>query len=97
MLRTVIIVSLGFLLLTRAAAAQNCPAYTYTLTNGATADANQIMGNFNSILGCANNSLAPLASPHFTGSVGIGTTAPLTSLTVSTVAPLHEWDLGFGI
>jgi hypothetical protein len=44
--------SLGF---ASAAAAQNCPAYPYTLTNGTTADANQVMGDFNSIKNCAVN------------------------------------------
>jgi hypothetical protein len=38
--------------------AQNCSGYPYTLTNGQTADANQVMSNFNSVLGCANTSLA---------------------------------------
>lgn len=48
-------------LLTLAAApalAANCASYPYTLTNGTTADANQVMSNFNSILNCGNNNLA---------------------------------------
>jgi hypothetical protein len=32
-----------------------CPAYPYTLTNGANADANQVMANFNSVVNCLNN------------------------------------------
>lgn len=43
-----------------------------TLTNGTTADATAVMGNFTSLAGCA----APLASPSFTGNVGIGTATP---------------------
>jgi len=39
-----------------------------TLTNGTTADASQVMNNF--------DCLAPLASPSFTGNVGIGTSTP---------------------
>jgi hypothetical protein len=37
-----------------AAIANNCPSYPYTLTNGTTADANQVMGNFNTIMNCAS-------------------------------------------
>jgi hypothetical protein len=40
------------------AQALNCASYTYTLTNGQVADANQVMANFNTILNCANNNLA---------------------------------------
>src|SRR6202012_3687656 len=56
------------------AAQASCPGYPYTLTNGTTADASQVMGNFTYIQGCA----APLASPSFTGNVGIGTASPAT-------------------
>lgn len=38
--------------------ALNCPTYSYTLTNGQTADATQVMANFNSILSCTNTNLA---------------------------------------
>jgi hypothetical protein len=38
--------------------AQNCSAYPYTLTNGSSADASQVQGNFNSIQTCANSNLA---------------------------------------
>jgi hypothetical protein len=41
------------------------------------------MANFSSILTCANNSLAPIASPSFTGNVGIGTTTPGMALQVN--------------
>lgn len=40
------------------ALATNCSSYTYTLTNGTTADANQVMSNFNTIMTCANSNLA---------------------------------------
>ncbi len=52
-----------------AASATTCSSYPYTLTNGQTADANQVMSNFNLILNCANASLAPSASPTFTGTL----------------------------
>ena len=38
--------------------ASNCSSNPYTLTNGATADANQVMSNFNNLLNCANSNLA---------------------------------------
>ena len=47
--------------------AATCPPYTYTLVNGTTVDANAVMGNFNSILNCANTSLAPVVTPAFLG------------------------------
>lgn len=62
-------------LLTGSAQAATCPPYTYNLTNGTTADANQVMGDFNSILNCANT-MAPLASPIFTGIATIQGSAP---------------------
>jgi hypothetical protein len=34
--------------------ANNCPSYPNTLTNGTTADANQVMANFNTIMNCAS-------------------------------------------
>jgi hypothetical protein len=71
--------------------ALTCPPYSNTLTNGTTADANAVMGNFNAILNCANTSLAATSGATFTGStfftggnVGIGTTTPSTRLTVDT-------------
>lgn len=63
--------------------AATCPAYTYTFSNGTTSDATQVNSNFNTILNCANNNLAPLASPSFTGSVGIGTATPSYALDVA--------------
>lgn len=40
------------------ALASNCSTYPYTLVNGTTADANQVMANLNLILNCANQNLA---------------------------------------
>lgn len=65
------------------AAAVPCSAYPHTLANGTTADATQVMDNFGAILACANTSLAPLASPSFTGNVGIGTGTPADMLDVA--------------
>lgn len=63
-----------------------CPTWT-ALTNGNTADANQVMGNFNFILQC----------PNFTGTVGFGLSSPQTRLDLgfaSTNKPLVRLDAG---
>ena len=39
------------------ARAANCSNYPYTLQNGQTADANQVMANFNNVLNCTNTNL----------------------------------------
>ena len=62
---------LAFLFIATPALASNCPTYPYTLTNGQTADANQVMANFNSILACANT--LP-GSPVAIASGGTGST-----------------------
>jgi hypothetical protein len=41
--------------LTGTAVAQTCTSYPYTLTNGTTADASQVMANLNYVLNCTNN------------------------------------------
>lgn len=73
-----------------AAWAQTCPGYSYVLTNGQVADANQVMANFNTIMNCANNNLAPLSSltglaplnnPNLTGAP----TAPTAGFGDSTI------------
>jgi hypothetical protein len=69
--------------------ATNCSPYTYTFSNGTTADATQVNSNFNTIMNCANINLAPIASPSFTGSVGIGTTTPGAQLSVVTPDSLY--------
>jgi hypothetical protein len=74
MLRTIIIALVAAFTLTGTAQAQCFPAWPNCLSNGTTADASKVMGNF--------NAAAPLASPSFTGNVGIGTTAPSETLHV---------------
>ena len=65
------------ILLPRAALAANCSSYPYTLTNGSTADANQVMANFNNILNCGNNNLAHNGSNADITSLN-GLTTPIT-------------------
>lgn len=78
----------GTMLFGNVAMATTCGSYTYTLSNGTTADANQVNSNFSTILNCANTLLAPLASPNFTGNayfsgnIGIGTASPSQALDV---------------
>lgn len=56
-----------------AAFAANCSSYPYTtLANATTADATVVMANFMAIQNCANSALAPIASPTFTGAIGLG-------------------------
>jgi hypothetical protein len=55
-----------------------CTGFPYTLMNNTTADAEQVMANYTYLSGC----LAPLASPSFTGNVGIGAIAPTYLLQV---------------
>jgi hypothetical protein len=79
-LKAFIVAALISLGLAGAAAAQNCPAYPYTLTNGVTADATQVMADLNTVLNCANNHMT---NPVFTGSVGIDTSAPIATIDVN--------------
>lgn len=65
--------SLAHFLFSNSAIAQSCSGATWTnLANGNSADASQVMNNFNCVL----------SSPSFSGSVGIGTSA-VTALTVN--------------
>jgi hypothetical protein len=60
------------------ALAQNCANPPNQLTNGTTADATKVMGDFDYFGTCA----ASTASPNFTGSVGVGTATPAATLDV---------------
>lgn len=71
-------IGIGFSLLLFCDTAMAACSVPNTLTNGTTADATAVMGNFTSLAGCA----APLASPSFTGNVGIGTGSPAYALDV---------------
>jgi hypothetical protein len=91
----------GIVSLPGAIDAQTCSSYAYSLTNGTTADATQVMGNFDTIRNCANTNLAPLADPTFTGKVGIGI-APTQILDISkttngpAIAQLQNTSTGTG-
>jgi len=64
------------------AKAATCPTYPYTLTNGTTADANQVMANFGSILNCVNNNIPILTTPVAVsqGGTGVTTTGAIVTL-----------------
>ncbi len=68
-------------LLWSGAEAATCPNIPYTFTNGTIADANQVNANFASLLSCSNTSLAPRASPQFTGTLSLGNSAYPAALT----------------
>jgi hypothetical protein len=51
------------------ASAQICGALPFVFSNGTLADATQVNADFNALLNCANNLLAPIASPTFTGTL----------------------------
>lgn len=70
-----IIIAMFFALIHSSAWANSCPNYTYTFTNGTTADANQVMSNFNTIMNCAS---------FFVGGTTAGTA---TAQTLSSVSP----------
>lgn len=83
------------------ALADNCAAYPYTLTNGTTADASQVMANLNSVLACGNNlllgrnnNLSDVQSPSTAlGNLG-GKNGATTTITVSTGTPSGTGNAG---
>jgi hypothetical protein len=66
MIRSVLAGLLVSLALVCGASAQTCPAYPNNLANGTNADATAVMGNFASILTCANNNLVAKTGTIFT-------------------------------
>lgn len=83
---TLALIALSVVAFPPRAHASNCAGYPYTLTNGQTADATQVMANFNGILSCANANLAHNgANSDITGLSGM-----LTPLSLS------QGGTGFG-
>lgn len=86
-----LLATLALLLMPIAAHAATCAGYTYTLTNGQLADANQVMADFNVVRDCVNNNVlsnataaatyAPLISPPLLGVPTAPTAAAATSTT----------------
>lgn len=95
MKRLLAFVASTFLLLAAPAFAANCSGYPYLLQNGQPANANQVMANFNSILGCGNTNLAKagandditslshLTTPLSQGQGGTGSTTGISSADVT--------------
>lgn len=75
---TALAVAMASLALSTTARAQTCPAYTYSFTNGTTADAPEVNSNFTTIRNCANTLLAPLDGPQFTNHSEFGGTLTQT-------------------
>jgi hypothetical protein len=59
----------------------SCPSLPYSLTNGTTADAGQVMSNFNSVQNCANNAVQLNGVNQWIA----GQSNPPTALTGSTI------------
>ena len=84
-------------LIVRPALAQNCASYPFTLTNGTTADANQVMSNFNAIRNCVNATVVSNPVPVSQG--GTGATIPsaaavnLGVLQIRTISPMSARPL----
>jgi hypothetical protein len=76
--------------------ATNCSALPNTLTNGTTADATQVMANFTSLRDCANNNLAPIAGPAFSGSVYATTYRNLSSDAMLDYGGSNDINVGSG-
>jgi len=84
--------SIGLLSLLSASAAHaaNCSAYTYTLTNGTSADANQVMSNFNNILNCANNNLLAASGGTITGLTTLPGSGQITSAGLFSIGAAND-------
>jgi hypothetical protein len=76
-----------FLLSNTAMAACSVP---YSFSSGTTAVSSQVNGNFTSLANCA----APLASPSFTGNVGIGVSSTYPLEIVGTAGGVLEYMIG---
>lgn len=79
MMRRLVLAALLALAPIGSAYATNCSSNPFTLTNGQTADATQVMANFNNLLNCGNNNLAHNgANSDITSLAGL--TTPLSVL-----------------
>jgi len=86
--------ALGFVgaaLSATASLAATCPSYTYSFTNGTTADGSYVNSNFTTIMSCADTLLAPLASPAFSGDVGIGVSSTAAQLEIGGNVSAPSW------
>jgi hypothetical protein len=89
MLRTIIIALISAFILTGTAQTQTCVAtWPYCLSNGTTADASQVMANF--------NAAAPLANPQFSGIVDLGPANGVREL-VYGASGTNGYQMGFGV
>ncbi|SFJ52049.1 hypothetical protein SAMN05216304_10927 [Bosea sp. OK403] len=70
-----------------AALAQTCPSSPYTLTNGANADASQVMANFNNLLNCINSRPGLVFAPA--GRLTLTTGTPVLTSAVSAAGTVY--------
>lgn len=73
----------------------SCSEYTYVLHNGSTANADEVMDDFEHIRSCANL-LAPLNAPAFTGSASFSGATSLASATFSSTVTFSS-NVGIGV
>lgn len=81
-----------FWLLAGTASAQTCNNYPYTLANGTTADANQVMANFNYVLNCANNQAAASVLRGQLGGLTLSNDAASPNTAIDTSAGVANSD-----
>lgn len=74
------------------AVAQTCTNYPYTLTNGTTADANQVMANFNYVLNCASNQAAASILRGWLGGLTLSNNATNPNTVINTAAGVANAD-----
>lgn len=111
MIRRFLIAALLLCLSAAPAFALNCSSFPFTLQNGQTADASQVMSNFNNLLSCADNNLAHNgANSDITSILGLTTPLAVTeggtplftagtstgSSTVYTITPSPTFTLSTG-
>ena len=90
MFKSIVVALVAWLMFSSGALAATCVTWPYPLMNNTTADASQVMGDFTYLAGCA----APLASPSFTGNVGIGTSSPAANLDIETSTTYSSLQIG---
>lgn len=111
MIKRFLLALAALLLISSGAWATNCPSFPFTLTNGTTADANQVMSNFNNLLTCSNTALAhngansditslsALSTPLSTaqGGTGVGSPGAAGSMLTSNGAAWQSVAPGVGL
>jgi hypothetical protein len=91
MIRRILAVVAASWLFSGPAVAQICASFPYTLTNGTTADASQVMANFNNVLNCANTNI-PLLLRGWIAGLTMSNDATNPTTTIDTSAGIANSD-----